>query len=184
MQMGPALLPTPLSPARGLPFAFRPRAVRFRKRLAPDVFPRALQPAFCHRRSRRHPVPSLEGPAFPGLDPFLPTLGSIDFPAAVRSLDGRSFQVPLAEASVSRHSRPVSPGRVSELPHPGHRIACVWPKPSASNPRKSRGQPLAHRLFWKFSGFSILSDEKPEVFRPSRWVKTAPADRFWQLSQE
>lgn len=42
--------------------------------------------------------------------------------------------------------------------------ACVWPKPSASNPRKSRGQSLPHRLFWKSSGFSILSDENPGGF--------------------
>ena len=56
MQMGPALLPTPLSPARGLPSLSHPKARLFRKRLAPDVFPRARKPAFCHRRSRRHPA--------------------------------------------------------------------------------------------------------------------------------
>ena len=60
--------------------------------------------------------------AIPGLNPFLPTLGSIDFPAAVRSLDGRSFRFPLAEAAVSLHSRPVSPGHVGEFPLSGHQV--------------------------------------------------------------
>ncbi len=55
MQMGPALLPTPLSPARGLP----------KKDLAADVAlpvrakPEDLDDRWrCHRCSRRHPVPS------------------------------------------------------------------------------------------------------------------------------
>ena len=37
--MGPALLPTPLSPARGLPVRPHPKMFPFLKSLAPDVFP-------------------------------------------------------------------------------------------------------------------------------------------------
>ncbi len=58
MQMGPALLPTPLSPARGLP----------KKDLAADVplpvrtIPEGPDDRWrCHRCSRRHPVPSSSG---------------------------------------------------------------------------------------------------------------------------
>lgn len=77
MQMGPALLPTPLSPARGLP----------KKDLAVDVplpvrtIPEGLDDRWLlHRCSRRHPAPSSSG-SDPKIIPFSfwfrdrPTLG-------------------------------------------------------------------------------------------------------------
>jgi len=77
MQMGPALLPTPLSPARGFP----------KKDLAVDVplpvrtIPEGLDDRWLlHRCSRRHPAPSSSG-SDPKIIPFSfwfrdrPTLG-------------------------------------------------------------------------------------------------------------
>lgn len=164
MQMGPAFLPTPLSPARGLPPVFRPEAVLFRKRLAPDVFPRARRPAFCHRRSHRHPVPSLEGPALQAeacvCQPWAPSISPQPFDPLMAVPSGSLWPKP---------PFPFIPDRSLPAVSANFRIlvigwACVWPKPFASNPRKSRGQSLPHRLFWKSSGFSILSDENPGGF--------------------
>jgi len=55
MQMGPALLPTPLSPARGLPKKDLAADVPFSVRaISEDLGDRRR----FHRCSRRHPVPS------------------------------------------------------------------------------------------------------------------------------
>lgn len=95
--------------------------------------------------------------AIPGLDPFLPTLGSIDFPAAVRSLEGRSFRFPSAEASVSLHSRPVSPGRVSELPHPGHQVGLRLAEAFCKQPSQVAGTvagtSVVLEILWFFNPF-------------------------------
>ncbi len=183
MQMGPALLPTPLSPARGLPSLSRPEAVLFRKRLAPDVFPRALRPAFCHRRSRRHPVRSLEGPVSPGRSPLPRFLWLHRFP---RSRSNPLMIVP--SGSLSRpKARPfpflpdrVFPTVVAILRIQVIELSCFRREPSAVSSRWLRGQSLPHREVLKFSSFSILSDEKLEVIFPSRHIQTAPRIEFWQ----
>ncbi len=83
--------------------------------------------------------------------------GSIDFPAAVRFLDGRSFRFPSAEASVSLHSRPVSPGHVSEFPHPGHQVGlrpagafCKQPSQVAGT---VAGISISPKILWLFNPF-------------------------------
>lgn len=96
MQMGPASLPTPLSPARGLSSCVRPKAAAFPKRLAPDVSPIVRQAG--------HPVPS---PA------LAPASGSAPFAHPVRrpaprqlggSETGRSLMAVPLEARSNRRS--------------------------------------------------------------------------------
>lgn len=73
--MGPALLPTPLSPARGRYFHSEYLAnliFRLSKPyLATGVFPFCLRIQFFHRCSRRHPVPLSSGSSRRGQSPFV-----------------------------------------------------------------------------------------------------------------
>ena len=144
-QMGPALLPTPLSPMRGL-VRRRELGIRcfsllsVRKRSSGSVTGARtgirLHPPISPVRSRRGRSHSLTFPSRPS------TGGS----AARPSVDGRSLERlhhhpvrrPCCDASsASDRVGPARNGmlRVSVIDPP-----CVWPKPSARGSRKSRGQ--------------------------------------------
>ena len=178
--MGPALLPTPLSPMRGL-VRRRELGIRcfsllsVRKRSSGSVTGARtgirIHPPISPVRSRRGRSHSLTFPSRPS------TGGS----AARPSVNGRSLERlhhhpvrrPFCDASLA--SDRVGPARNGMLRVSVIDPPCVWPKPSARGSRKSRGQ-ISLRLsgseFPKSFRSLDLLDRK--LSSPFRWIKAAP----------
>ncbi len=142
MQMGPASLPTPLSPARGHPLlmmhpANLPHPLRqgmLGARCLASCCPvlRLALPEICHRRSRRHPA---FAPAL--LRPFEARSLRCSLPCAVAWPRPRSFTDPglrrfrtcvLPHHPIRPGSRPVRRHCVAPV---SNEPACIWPKPLA-----------------------------------------------------
>lgn len=144
MQMGPALLPTPLSPARGHPVPCETSGGPSASLAAAHTWrpmsnPRSPNLAtgaseFRHRRSHRHPA---FAPALPR-SAFARRL-SFPLPCAVAWPRPRSFADPVRcglgafafspAFLLDQITRPVRRNCVTPI---SNEPACVWPKPSSS----------------------------------------------------
>ena len=169
-QMGPALLPTPLSPARGLPSVPHPKMLPFRERLAPGVFPRARRPAFCHRRSRRHPVlPTNPSASFGrGLIPQL----------SLPSVSPRPFHPLLVVPSGSVRPKPFFPFVSDQVSRSWWRTNVAWSSSSLASGRNLLQSTLAGRVD---SRFHIGLFRKSQVFQSFRMRNSKSSSRLDDL---
>ena len=134
-------------------FLFGLAASRFGERLAPDVSP--LDPAnrtawFCHRRSHRHPVPPgfVAGPKARVVARASPRPDNPVWPAISPRA---STEVVALGSMADRNVRPAAACFRVLLNRP----TCVRSKPSATGPRRPRGQfplPLPDRGSASISG--------------------------------
>lgn len=158
MQMGPASLPTPLSPMRG---HVRRRALGIR--CFAILLRRGAEFKVCHRRSHRHPDPPSGGfsrgrsgpkPSLPSHTP--PSTGGSAVGCSCRSLKRLRFvrSEDLSKRPLGR--RPGNPARGGTPSHFLQRFPCVRPKPSArGHSRCERTDPAASSRF----------GNSPKIFR-------------------
>ena len=174
-QMGPASLPTPLSPTRGLLF-WR----TFRGALGARCLTSERVGGYCHRRSRRHPVPQSSG-----LHPFWPKPFRV-VPAFLRFRDRSSFAASGITWTDLRLAPSFLPSTFCRMSGLSGRIAiaffssnltCFRPEPSACPVSKTAWTVSTASVVLKnLSEISSLEPDFVGGFSPFRCPETAPEE--------